>query len=199
VLLLTSLVIPASSESPSQVDETDMVTDKSIIQTRDANINDIFQSARASAKQTFNVSQLNDYVKAYFANVHPLLPVLHKEAFLRLYRLYAIKALPDHWETIADGSSRDGRAVSLISSVLALGALSLTETRTAEKGKTPAHFGEAMEFYTICLKILSYTHDTLETMMAFLLMSVFAIQTADIKGMYSSQLLLMLLQKLFGD
>jgi len=194
VLLLTSLVTAALSESPSQADQTDAVTDKSIIKTRDANINDIFQSARTSAKKTFNVSQLNDYVKAYFANVHPLLPVLHKEAFLRLYRLYAIKALPDHWETITDGSSRDGRAVSLISSVLALGALSLTETRTAEKEKTtPAHFGEAMEFYTICLKILSYTHDTLETMMTFLLMSVFAIQTADIKGIYPSQILLMLL------
>jgi hypothetical protein len=121
-------------------------------------------------------------VKAYFANVHPLVPILHKEAFLRLYKLYAIKALPDHWETITDGSSRDGRAVSLIGSVLALGALSLAETRENEKGKNPAHFGEAMEFYTICMKLLSYTHDTIETMMAYLLMSVFAIQTADIKG-----------------
>lgn len=171
----------------SQPEKLDAMTERSITQTREANINDIIHTAREIAKRTFNVRQLNEYIKAYFANVHPILPILHKEAFLRLYKLYAIKALPSQWETITDGSSREGRAVSLIGAVLALGALSITETRTAEKGKSPQHFGEAMEFYTICMKLLSYTHDTLETMMTYLLMSVFAIGTADIKGNFPSQ------------
>ena len=166
----------------SHAENYDSLTETSIIQTRKANINDIIHTAREIAKRTYTIAQLNEYVRAYFANVHPLLPILHKEAFLRLYKLYAMKALPSQWETITDGSSREGRAVSLIAAVLALGALSIAETRTAERGKSTPHFGEAMEFYTICMKILFYTHDTLETMMAYLLMSVFAVAIADIKG-----------------
>ena len=189
----------ALSKIRSHDDASDDITEESVIQTEEANNNDLIQSVRQQAKQCFKIAQLNEYMKAYFANVHPLLPILHKEAFLRLYKLYALKALPTEWPQITDGSSRDGRAVSLIASVLALGALSLVETRTTEKVKNPAHFGEALEFYSICLKLLSYTHDTLETMMAYLLMGIFAIQTADMKGNSRFYFCLQCLQKLSAD
>lgn len=180
----------ALSKIRSRDDASDDITEESVIQTKEANNNDIIQTVRQTAKKCYKISQLNEYMKAYFANVHPLLPILHKEAFLRLYKLYALKALPHECTKITDGSSRDGRAVSLIASVLALGAFSLVETRTTNTAKEPAHFGESLEFYSICLRLLSYTHDTLETMMAYLLMGVFAIQTADIKGNSRSQVCL---------
>jgi hypothetical protein len=156
------------------------------------------------------MTELNEYIKAYFANVHPLLPVLHKEAFYRLYRLYGLKAKTSEARRIVDASTRDGRAVALICGVLALGALSLVETRnpteeaneghvngSQDKGNQSApirHFDEALGFYSVCLRLLTYKHDTLETMIVYLFMvssvhifclhsiqGIFAIQLTDVK------------------
>jgi len=141
------------------------------------NFKDVFQVVRNRERSCSDITQLNEYMKAYFANIHPLLPVLHKEAFLRLYRLYGLRALADNVRTIVDASTREGRAVSLICSVLALGALSLVETRNTSESEigsqVSAHlpnFGEALGFYGNCLRLLSYTHDTVETMITYLLM-----------------------------
>jgi hypothetical protein len=139
-------------------------------------------------------------MKAYFDNVHPLVPVLHQEAFLNLYKQHGLKALADEVGTITDASTLDGRAVTLICSVLALGAMSLVEPdfafQTSGSKAQPSqlpHFGEALGFYLTCLRLLQYSHDTIETMIAYLLMvlqtllitncqGVFAVQTTDSKG-----------------
>ena len=112
----------------------------------------------------------------YFINVHPFLPILHKKAFLKLYRLYDLKALTDNFR-ISDGSTLDDRAVDLICVALALGSLSLVEIRkkmkeddTSEFTQQPPHFEEVLEFYEHCLRLLAYTHDTLETMIMYFLM-----------------------------
>src|SRR5438046_1993561 len=97
--------------------------------SREASSSDIFQTVRMRERFSNDIATLNEYVKAYFASVHPLLPVLHKEAFLKLYRLYGLKALAANVRTISDGSTLEGRAVGLICAVLALGSLSLVETR----------------------------------------------------------------------
>jgi hypothetical protein len=149
----------------------------SIKESEEANFKDVFQVFRNRGLDCNEQTQLNEYVKAYFANVHPLLPVLHKDAFLALYRLHGVKATAQNIKEGLDASSLDGQAVSLICSVLALGALSLVETRDysqLREGKPDLarlpHFGEAMGFYGTCVRLLSYTHDTIETMIAFLLM-----------------------------
>ena len=121
---------------------------------------------------------------------------------MKLYRLYGLKALAEHVKSITDASTREGRAVTLICSVLALGALSLVELPTNVPAGGPlvlgANFGEALGFYVVALRLLHYTHDTIETMIAYLLMvriprylrafvnwqGVFAIQTTDSKGVW---------------
>jgi hypothetical protein len=123
------------------------------------------------------VHELNDYIHAYFRNVHPLFPVLHEGAFKRLYGLYGLKARSDFVRQIADASSREGRAVSLICSVLALGAWSLVESgntnlemEESSLRVPPPHYGEALGFYAVCLRLQAYTHDNIETMMTYLFM-----------------------------
>ena len=134
-----------------------------------------------------DMTQLHTYVRAYFANVHPLLPVLHQEAFLRMYRTWAKDALGDGIQSIED-AGRPGRAVCLIWSVAALGALSLVETRDRESctenhsaSSYSAHLQEALGLYRQCLKLLIHTRETIESMLAYLLVGVFAIQTMDPK------------------
>lgn len=137
---------------------------------------DIFQIVRKWERFCNDTTVLNEYVKAYFTNVHPLIPFLHKEAFLKLYRRYGLKALANNIETIPDGATLDGRAVGLICAVLALGSLSLVETQKKleedpdQSAPELPHFGEALGFYGICVRLLAYTHDTIETMMTHLLM-----------------------------
>lgn len=156
---------------------TDALSQVFVGRSRETSSSDIFQSVRRRERFCNDMATLNEYIKAYFASVHPLLPVLHKEAFLKLYRLYGLKALADNVRTISDGSTLEGRAVGLICAVLALGSLTLVETRNKmeEDDSSPStpelpHFGEALGFYGICLRLLAYTHDTLETMMTHLLM-----------------------------
>lgn len=171
------IVQQALAERDAALESSDALAQLSVNLDREASCSDIFQIVRSGEQYCNDMTVLNEYVKAYFANVHPLLPVLHKEAFLRLYRLYGLKALPDNIRTITDGSTRDGRAVGLICSVLALGSLSLVETRDkledGNNGQSISefpHFGEALGFYGLCLRLLAYTHDTIETMITYLLM-----------------------------
>jgi hypothetical protein len=128
-----------------------------------------------------DLSILNGYLEAYFINVHPLVPVLHKAAFLNLYKVYAPGAILDKVREIKDASSREGRAVGLICSVLALGAMSLVKpiTDIVKQEKEDAmsrsrveHYGEAMGFYKICGQLTVYAFDSFETMLTFLLMVV---------------------------
>jgi hypothetical protein len=177
LLSTDSVVEQALADEIEAQEATDILAQVSVGRSREASSADIFQIVRKSERFCNDIATLNEYVKAYFANVHPLLPVLHKEAFLKLYRLYGLKALADNIGTINDGSTLDGRAVGLICAVLALGSLSLVETRNKIEEddnslSTPElpHFGEALGFYGICLRLLSYTHDTLETMITYLLM-----------------------------
>jgi len=123
--------------------------------------------------------KLNEYLQAYFNNVHPLVPILHKAAFLSLYKIYAPRAIADRIREIPDASTPEGRAVGLICAVLALGAMSLVETKIdpvkeeSENGVDKIrlqHYGEAMGFYKICCQLTTYAYDALETMLTFLLM-----------------------------
>jgi len=92
--------------------------------------------------------------------------------------MYANKAVGANVHMIHDGSSRDGKAVGLICAVLALGALSIVETRSRQEGQDEnrselymlPHFGEALGFYKSCIRLMGYTHDTIETMITYLLM-----------------------------
>jgi hypothetical protein len=175
--LAEQLVSEATSDALAQV---------TVAINRDSGSRDVFQAIRSREVPCNDMTELNEYIKAYFANVHPLLPVLHKEAFYRLYRLYGLKAKTNEARYIVDASTRDGRAVALICGVLALGALSLVETRNSASetngnqtnpGQNAGnhdgpihHFDEALGFYSICLRLLTYKHDTLETMMVYLFM-----------------------------
>jgi hypothetical protein len=167
----------ALAEQDAANETSDALAQLSESLDREGSCLDIFQTLRIRERSCSDMTVLNEYVTAYFANVHPLLPVLHKEAFLRLYRLYGLKSLADNIRTVSDASSHDGRAVGLICSVLALGSLSLVETRNGlqdgendESVSDIPHFGEALGFYGSCLRLMAYTHDTVETMITYLLM-----------------------------
>ena len=145
---------------------------------------DIFHNILSTATLTDEPRHLNDYVTAYFTNVHPLLPVLHKEAFLRLYRLYSPKALGVYIRHHSvDASSQEGRAVALVCSVLALGSLSLVETRPgcfsqSQPQTQSSYFTDALGFYEHSQHILAYTHDTFESMLTYFLMVLAHIDVA---------------------
>jgi len=186
ILPSNSSVEQALAEQLASEATSDALAQVTVAINRASGSRDVFQAIRSREVPCNDMTELNEYVKAYFANVHPLLPVLHKEAFYRLYRLYGLKAKTTDARRIVDASTRDGRAVSLICGVLALGALSLVETRNSNpeaNGNQPnpghpnghhsgpiRHFDEALGFYSICLRLLTYKHDTLETMMVYLFM-----------------------------
>jgi len=148
----------------------------SVKESSDARKGDVFQAVKSSERRCNDMRLANKCLEAYFENVHPLIPVLHKEAFYALYRLYCEKALYHQAKNIPDASSRDGRAVSLICSVLALGALTLNADENLQPTGTPtdgpqlSRFGVAFGFYATCLRLSAYTHDTLETMLTYLFM-----------------------------
>jgi hypothetical protein len=153
-----------------------------------------FQNFETSERRCQEMAQLNEYVRAFFANVHPLLPVLHYHAFLTLYRLYGLKVVRDPVTDIMDPSSREGRAVALICAVLALGAMSLverTEFKQSGMDEVPfeekvkvrlPHYGEALGFYRICLRLMFYTHNTIETMITLLLMVIQPLSKANLRA-----------------
>ena len=149
---------------------------ESVKESSDARKRDVFQGVRAYECRCNDIRLANKCVDAFFENVHPLIPVLHKEAFYSLYRLYSEKALHSQAKNIQDASSREGRAVALICSVLALGALTLNSDENLQPPGSPSNgpqlsrFGLAFGFYSTCLRLSAYTHDTIETMLAFLFM-----------------------------
>ena len=167
-LLEEAQASPESAESSSKPNET-------------ARVQDVLSLDHLQVEKRYcnDLKRLNDYVQAYFSNVHPLVPVLHRGAFMQLYCIYAPRAIEDRVREICDASSREGRAVCLICSVLALGAMSLVETRAdpikqeaegeLENANLP-HYGEAMGFYGTCLRLMVYTQDAVEPMIAYLLM-----------------------------
>ena len=80
---------------------------------RESGSRDVFQAIRSREVPCNDMAELNEYIKAYFANVHPLLPVLHKEAFYRLYRLYGLKAKTN------EGVDAMGRGEAIAAQVIA--------------------------------------------------------------------------------
>jgi hypothetical protein len=138
------------------------------------NYEDIFQDIRKYAIFCDDVGLQNEYIRTYFDNVHPLLPLLHKESFLRFYRFHGLRCLGKNVIYNEDGSSRTGRAVSLICAVLALGSLGYTGNRKgagSESVSEAPYIREALGFYEKCLYLLAYSHDTLESIITNLLMA----------------------------
>jgi hypothetical protein len=182
---------PADSEEMADQEVSDEATEQKVARKPSGqDFPDLFQKVSIGERLCNDILICNEYIDAYFTNIQPLAPVLHREAFLRLYRMYGIKAVAANIGAIYDGSSRDGRAVALICSVLALGAFSLVETRSRTEGQDEdrselimlPNFGEALGFYKCCIRLIGYTHDTIETMITYLLMAQFAILTGDMKG-----------------
>jgi hypothetical protein len=74
--------------------------------------------------------------------------------------------------------------VALICSVLALGALTLKDDGNLQPPGSPkeglqlSRFGLAFGFYSTCLRLSAYTHDTLETMLTYLFMVCIPISVA---------------------
>lgn len=190
---------PADSEEMAEQEAADQTAEQQVARKPSGqDFPDLFQKVSIGERLCNDILLCNEYIDAYFTNIQPLAPVLHREAFLRLYRMYGMKAVAVNIGAIYDGSSRDGRAVALICSVLALGAFSLVETRSRTEGQDEdrselimlPHFGEALGFYKCCIRLIGYTHDTIETMITYLLMAQFAILTGDMKGTLSILMLL---------
>jgi hypothetical protein len=145
----------------------------SVVKSNEVNREDIFQGVRKCERNCNDIELANQCLTSYFTNMHPLMPVLHQEAFYRLYRLYCHKALADQAKYVLDASTREGRAVTLICSVLALGALSLNavdDHGNQIESHQSSHFGLGLGFYATCIRLLAYSHDTVETMIAYLFM-----------------------------
>lgn len=152
---------------------------QSVVQSREATRREVFQRVRTCELPCNNINVANACLSAYFRNVHPLLPVLHRKAFYSLYQLYRNKALSKNSLNIRDASSREGRAVTLICSVLALGALTLNEQSLRETGTLidGSQISLGFGFYGTCVRLCSYSHDTIETMLAYLFMVMIRIGT----------------------
>ena len=152
---------------------------ESVVQSGKARQQEVFHGVRSYERFCTNLGQANDCLTAYFENVHPMIPVLHREAFYGLYRLYRDKVVLVHTtaaRSIRDASTLDGRAVTLICSVLALGALTLKidERQTSDgqiDGSASANFGLGLGFYATCSRLLAYTHDNMETMLSYFFMA----------------------------
>lgn len=150
-------------------------TRDSVVKSNEVNREDIFQGVRKCERYCNDIDLANQCLASYFMNMHPLIPVLHQEAFYKLYRLYCHKVLADQANHVLDASTREGRAVTLICSVLALGALSLNavddnQQRGNHTEGSQSYFGLGLGFYVTCMRLLAYSHDTVETMMAYLFM-----------------------------
>jgi len=151
---------------------------ESVVQSGKARQQDVFQGVRSHERFCTDLNQANDCLTAYFDNVHPMIPVLHRDAFYCLYRLYRDKVVLINTaaaRNIRDASTLDGRAVTLICSVLALGALTLrVDDRQATDGHIDdsalTNFGLGLGFYATCSRLLAYTHDNMETMLSYFFM-----------------------------
>jgi|SRR5277367_2945512 hypothetical protein len=143
---------------------------ESVVQSGKARQREVFQDARAYERPCNDVGQANDCLTAYFENVHPFIPVLHREAFKGLYNMYCHKVPTLAAKSIRDASSLEGRAVMLICSVLALGALTLKVDERQENNDSSVlrNFGLGLGFYATCSHLSAYTHDNVETMLAYI-------------------------------
>lgn len=152
--------------------ESSAVVQESVEQSSEARRREVFQRVRSCELPCNNINLANDCLTAYFRNVHPLVPILHRGAFYSLYNLYSNKALSKNSINIRDASSREGRAVTLICSVLALGALTLNKKNLQEPGSLidGSQVSLGFGFYGTCVRLCSYSHDTIETMLAYLFM-----------------------------
>ena len=148
------------------------------MQSSEARRREVFHLDRVRSSQIpcHDITIANQCLAAYFEKVHPIIPVLHREAFHSLYQLYSQKALAIPAAAILDASSREGRAVMLICSVLALGALALKGGEVLEQPGCPidgsqlSHLGLGLGFYGTCTSLSSYTHDNIETMLTYFFM-----------------------------
>ena len=165
------------------------------------------EGVRDYERRCTDLEQADKCLTAFFDHVHPLMPILHREAFYSLYHLYGYKVISDRAKYIVDASTREGRATSLICSVLALGALTLKADKPNKQNSENAgcysfHFGLGLGFRRTSLRLLAYTHDHIETMIAYLFMvslkytafrtnafqGIFAVHITDLKGLDSSPL-----------
>jgi len=156
--------IPANAVEPKSVQESNEIGRR-----------EVFQGLRSCELRCNDLDLANACLKAYFINVHPVIPVLHRDAFYGLYQLYGGKALYKQAITIRDGSTKEGRAVSLICSVLALGSLTLKDSDVQYLGNPidssqQTLFGLGLGFYGTSLRLCSYTHDSIETMFTYFFM-----------------------------
>ena len=147
----------------------------SVVQSGKARQQEVFHGVRSCERRCKDVNQADECLNAYFENVHPLIPVLHREAFYGLYRLYGHYVPAISAKNIHDASTLEGRAVTLICSVLALGALTLSvDEKRADyskiEGAVLANFGLGLGFYSTCTRLAAYTHDNIETMLAYFFM-----------------------------
>ena len=195
----TSFENPPADQCPFEEPVTEVMSPRSVVDfTTASTISDGlnsqevlgFQFARHWDKRCTDMAQLNEYMNAYFSNIHPLIPILHREAFFALYRTYALNVVADPVHEIAEASGRAGRAVSLICAVGALGAMSLAETpdilsreESDEQNLSDSpHYGKALGFYGICLRLMFYTHNSIETMMTYLLMVIHMLSFLNIRA-----------------
>src|SRR5271154_6467222 len=131
---------------------------ESVVQSGKARQQEVFHGVRSHERSCNDIGQANDCLTAYFENVHPFIPVLHREAFYGLYRLHSHKVPAILARSIRDDSTIEGRAVMLICSVLALGALTLTVEEKQEHngeidGFALANFGLGLGFYATCSRL----------------------------------------------
>ena len=151
------------------------VEPQSVHESNEIGRREVFQGLRSCELRCNDVNLANACLNAYFDNVHPVIPVLHRDAFCSLYQLYGEKALYKPALTIRDGSTKEGRAVSLICSVLALGALTLKDGDVQRlgnpiDGSQLSLFGLGLGFYGTSLRLSAYTHDSIETMFTYFFM-----------------------------
>jgi len=158
-------MVPRQSLEPA-------VDHDSVVQSGKARQQEVFHGVRSHERSCRDVDQANDCLTAYFENVHPFIPVLHREAFYGLYRLYCHRVPTSAARSIRDASTLEGRAVTLICSVLALGALTLAvdEKEESNDGSALANFGLGLGFYATCSRLSAYTHDNVETMLTYFFM-----------------------------
>ena len=148
---------------------------ESVVQSGKASQQDVFHVFHSHERSCNDFGQANDCLTAYFENIHPFIPVLHREAYSSIYRLYCHRVPTIAARSIRDACTLEGRAVMLISSVLALGALTLTVDEKQENSRQTdasalANFGLGLGFYATCSRLSAYTHDNIETMLAYFFM-----------------------------
>lgn len=160
-----------------------LVEPQSVQESNEIGRGEVFQGLRSCELRCNDINLANACLNAYFESIHPLIPVLHRDAFYSIYQLYCEKALHKNALNIRDSSTKEGRAVNLICSVLALGALTLKQCDAqrlgnAIDGSQQSLFGLGLGFYGTSIRLSAYTHDSIETMLTFFFM------VCDVPGLF---------------